>query len=108
MTKLETTPTEENTEGVPENDYVSKRTFEEFPISSEVVQGLKDMGYDWATPVQAATIDAALAGRDMVVRAKTGTGKTAAFAIPAIDRIQDGSRVATMLVLAPTRELAQQ
>jgi ATP-dependent RNA helicase DeaD len=108
VTKLETTPTEENTEGVPENDYVSKRTFEEFPISSEVVQGLKDMGYDWATPVQAATIDAALAGRDMVVRAKTGTGKTAAFAIPAIDRIQDGSRVATMLVLAPTRELAQQ
>ena len=106
--KLETTPGTENAVGVSTNDYVSKRTFEDFPLSSEVLQGLHDMGYERATAVQATTIDAALAGRDMVVRAKTGTGKTAAFAIPAIDRIKDGARVATMLVLAPTRELAQQ
>ena len=61
-----------------------------------------------ATPVQAETIDPALAGKDLLVRAKTGTGKTAAFSIPIIERVPAGERSAKAVVLAPTRELAQQ
>ena len=66
------------------------------------------MGYKHATPVQAACIEPGLAGKDMVTRAKTGTGKTAAFSIPSIDRVPDGTQKPAVLILAPTRELAQQ
>jgi ATP-dependent RNA helicase DeaD len=90
------------------NDYVSDRKFADFPISPEVLKAVLDMGYEVATQVQAATIDAALAGKDMVVRAKTGTGKTCAFSLPAIERVPDGVRKPSVLILEPTRELAQQ
>ena len=66
------------------------------------------MGYSEATQVQAATIEPGLAGRDLLVRAKTGTGKTCAFCIPMIENIAEGSRKVQGLVLAPTRELASQ
>ena len=66
------------------------------------------MGYANATPVQASTIDPALAGRDLVVRAKTGTGKTAAFCVPIVERIADGDRHTRAIILSPTRELAIQ
>jgi ATP-dependent RNA helicase DeaD len=82
--------------------------FSDFPLSPEILKGIADMGYKHATPVQAACIEPGLAGRDMVTRAKTGTGKTAAFSIPSIDRVPDGTRKPAMLILAPTRELAQQ
>ncbi len=89
-------------------DYVSHRDFVDFPLSPEILKGIHELGYKTATAVQAAAIEPALAGKDLVVRAKTGTGKTAAFAIPTIERIEDGARKARALVLAPTRELAQQ
>ena len=89
-------------------DYVSDRKFADFPVSQEVLKGILEHGYETATPVQAATIDAALAGRDLLVRAKTGTGKTAAFVVPAIEQIEDGARRPSAVMLAPTRELAQQ
>lgn len=89
-------------------DYVSDRRFADFPISSEVLKGILELGYENATPVQSATIEPALAGRDMLVRAKTGTGKTTAFCLPIIERIEDGARKPAAIVLAPTRELAQQ
>ncbi len=89
-------------------DYASNRDFVDFPISSETLQGVHGLGYRTATPVQAATIEPALAGRDLLVRAKTGTGKTVAFLVPMIERIAIGERGPRMLVLAPTRELAQQ
>ncbi|MDP2307839.1 MAG: DEAD/DEAH box helicase, partial [Pseudomonadota bacterium] len=112
-----TTPTPE---GTPEaavaavtapsrrSDYVSDRHFSDFPISSEVLQGLTELGYSMATPVQAMTIDPALAGKDLLVRAKTGTGKTAAFCVPVVERIQAGDRKPRAIMLAPTRELAIQ
>ena len=94
---------------VPEgSDYVSDRTFAEFPISDEVIKGITDLGYITATPVQASTIEPAMAGRDLLVRAKTGTGKTCAFSTPVIERAEAGSRVPQAVILAPTRELAQQ
>jgi len=91
------------------DDYVSDRAFADFPIAEDTLRGIVDeLGFEVATPVQAATIDAALDGRDMIVRAKTGTGKTAAFLVPMIERIEDGARKPTAIVLEPTRELAQQ
>jgi ATP-dependent RNA helicase DeaD len=89
-------------------DYVSDRRFADFPVSPDVLKGIADLGYVTATPVQAITIEPALAGRDLLVRAKTGTGKTAAFCLPMIERAEAGSRKTHALVLAPTRELAQQ
>lgn len=87
---------------------MSGRTFADFPISPEVLQGLTAMGYADATPVQAQTIDPALAGRDLIVRAKTGTGKTAAFCVPIVERIAEGEHRTRAIVLSPTRELAIQ
>jgi ATP-dependent RNA helicase DeaD len=90
------------------SDYVSDRDFVDFPISPETLRGIHDLGYKTATAVQAAAIEPGLAGRDLIVRAKTGTGKTAAYCIPIIERIADGERATRAIVLAPTRELAQQ
>lgn len=100
--------TEQDTAVPAGSDYVSNRDFADFPISTETLKGIQDLGFVTATPVQAASIEPGLAGKDMVVRAKTGTGKTAAFVIPMLERIEDGSRRAGAIVLAPTRELAQQ
>ncbi|MCB9745561.1 MAG: DEAD/DEAH box helicase, partial [Alphaproteobacteria bacterium] len=90
------------------NDYRSGRLFEDFPISAELIRGLHEMGYVEATKVQSESIEPALAGKDMVVRAKTGTGKTSAFGIPILERVEAGSREVQAIVLSPTRELANQ
>jgi ATP-dependent RNA helicase DeaD len=88
--------------------WISDRSFADFPISPEVLAGLEGMGFAKATPVQAMTIDPALAGRDLLVRAKTGTGKTAAFCVPIVERIPAADRAVRALILTPTRELAVQ
>ncbi|MBO85942.1 MAG: DEAD/DEAH box helicase [Deltaproteobacteria bacterium] len=93
---------------VVKSDYDSARKFSEFPLSPEILQSISEHGYDTATGVQAATLEPALAGRCLVVRSKTGTGKTAAFCIPMVERIASGDRKARAIVLAPTRELARQ
>ncbi len=89
-------------------DYVSDRAFADFPVSPEVLQGVAELGYVHATPVQAVTIEPVLAGRHLLVRAKTGTGKTAAFCVPIVEVMEAGARRTQAIVLAPTRELAQQ
>jgi ATP-dependent RNA helicase DeaD len=89
-------------------DYESGRAFADFPISPEVLAGIQALGYAMATPVQAMMIDPALAGKDLLVRAKTGTGKTAAFCVPVVERVPAGDRRPRALMLAPTRELAIQ
>ena len=99
---------EEGVQVVHSSDYDSQRAFAEFPLSAEMLQGIEAHGYKTATAVQAATLDAALAGRDMVVRSKTGTGKTAAFSLPILECITAGERKVQGIVLAPTRELARQ
>ena len=90
------------------SDYQSGRTFHDFPLSAEILKGLDELGYEHATAVQAATIEPGLAGKDLLVRAKTGTGKTAAFGLPIIARTEAGSRRVNAVVLTPTRELALQ
>ena len=104
----ETTETTETPSGARVDDYKSGRRFADFPLSAEVLKGLDEIGYDEATSVQAASIEPGLAGRDLIVRAKTGTGKTSAFGIPIIERLDAGSRKVQAIVLSPTRELANQ
>src|SRR5712692_1498154 len=90
------------------SDYVSSTTFADLPISDELRLGIGDRGYTTPTPVQAAVFGPILAGRDVICRSKTGTGKTAAFGIPLLERIPGGTRKASALVLCNTRELALQ
>ena len=84
-------------------------TFETFNLHPRVLAGVKNAGYTTPTPIQEQAIPAALGGRDMLGLAQTGTGKTAAFALPLLHRLQDGPRGRIRaLVVAPTRELAEQ
>jgi len=85
--------------------------FSELGLSAPTLQAVADTGYTVATPIQAQAIPVALAGRDVLGIAQTGTGKTAAFTLPMIDRLVAGRSKARMprsLVIAPTRELADQ
>ncbi|HPX36043.1 MAG TPA: DEAD/DEAH box helicase [Mycobacterium sp.] len=83
-------------------------TFADLQIHPAVLQAVTDVGYETPSPIQAATIPALMAGSDVVGLAQTGTGKTAAFAIPILSRIDTDNRQTQALVLAPTRELALQ
>ncbi len=83
-------------------------TFDALDLSDEVKRALDEIGYVNPTPVQLATYDLAVSGRDIIVQARTGTGKTAAFAIPLVDKLLRGEPGVQALVLAPTRELALQ
>ncbi len=83
-------------------------TFAALGLPDALLRTLSGVGYETPTPIQAATIPQLLAGRDLLGTAQTGTGKTAAFALPILARIDLGSRQTQALVLAPTRELAIQ
>jgi ATP-dependent RNA helicase DeaD len=83
-------------------------TFDDLHIHPAVLQAVREVGYESPSAIQAATIPALMAGSDVVGLAQTGTGKTAAFAIPILSRIDTASRQTQALVLAPTRELALQ
>ncbi len=84
--------------------------FDDMNLSPEARAGLQALGYERATPVQAATFEPAMSGKDLVVQSKTGTGKTTAFGLPLIERIRtDESLIDPQaLILCPTRELALQ
>jgi ATP-dependent RNA helicase DeaD len=83
-------------------------TFADLDIDERVLRALADVGYESPSPIQAATIPALMAGRHVVGLAQTGTGKTAAFAVPILSRIDVTQRAPQALILAPTRELALQ
>ena len=83
-------------------------TFADLQIHPAVLRATADVGYESPTAIQAATIPALMAGSDVVGLAQTGTGKTAAFAIPILSKIDVTSTATQALVLAPTRELALQ
>ncbi len=94
-------------EPMTENTFVPTRTFSEMPLSANLQSILAKKGYTHPTPIQLQTIEALLAGRDMMGIAQTGTGKTAAFLLPLIERMMKGEELRT-LVVVPTRELALQ
>jgi len=83
-------------------------TFADLALSAEVLRVLNEVGYESPTPIQAATIPVMLAGSDVLGQAQTGTGKTAAFALPILSRLERATSAPQALVLAPTRELAIQ
>ncbi|MGK5018320.1 MULTISPECIES: DEAD/DEAH box helicase [unclassified Janthinobacterium] len=82
--------------------------FSDLNLSEPLIRALKDVGYETPSPIQAATIPLLLANRDVLGQAQTGTGKTAAFALPILSRIDLKQSSPQALVLAPTRELAIQ
>jgi ATP-dependent RNA helicase DeaD len=90
------------------SDYVSDATFDEMNLAEPLRRAIAEHGYTKPTPVQARTFRPVRDGKDVIVRSKTGTGKTAAFAIPMLERIPDGRRKPSALVMCPTRELAIQ
>ncbi|MDQ6966770.1 MAG: DEAD/DEAH box helicase [Mariprofundaceae bacterium] len=82
--------------------------FSELGLSEPMQQAITALGYEQPTPIQAQTIPLLLEGRDVLGQAQTGTGKTAAFALPLISRLDMNAKLPQILVLAPTRELAIQ
>ena len=83
-------------------------SFAELGVAEPILAALAEVGYESATPIQAATIPALLSGRDLVGLAQTGTGKTAAFALPILSQLAVSDRSTQALILTPTRELALQ
>jgi len=83
-------------------------SFGELALLPAVLSAVESQGYTTPSPIQAQTIPALLEGRDMLGQAQTGTGKTAAFALPLLSRLELTRREPQVLVMAPTRELAQQ
>ena len=83
-------------------------SFEQFGLSGPLLKAIADVGYETPSPIQQKTVPLLLEGRDVVGQAQTGTGKTAAFALPILERLKPASAGVQALVLTPTRELAIQ
>ena len=90
------------------NDLNDLTNFADLNLSDFLLNALTDLQFTKATPVQAESIPLLLAGRDVIAQAQTGTGKTAAFALPILERLNRANPVTQALILAPTRELANQ
>jgi len=82
--------------------------FQDFNLSPEAIRAIEDMGFEEPTPIQTLAIPLLIDGRDVTGQAQTGTGKTAAFGIPAIEKVDPDVRKVQVIVLSPTRELAIQ
>lgn len=83
-------------------------SFEELGLNNDYLQAVDKLGYTLPTPIQVQTIPLMLSGRDVLAQSQTGTGKTAAFMLPILQRLGRGNGTPRALVLAPTRELAKQ
>jgi ATP-dependent RNA helicase DeaD len=93
---------------VPADSIENSASFRDLGLSDAVLLALADVGYESPSPIQAQTIPVLLSGKDMLGQAQTGTGKTAAFALPALTKIDLTRHEPQVLVLVPTRELALQ
>ena len=82
--------------------------FKTLGVSPEILEAVAALGFTTASPIQAAAIPPLLEGRDVIGQSETGSGKTAAFCIPAIARVDPAQRSTQVLILAPTRELVTQ
>jgi ATP-dependent RNA helicase DeaD len=91
-----------------DQEYVADVSFDSLGLSPEVRKAIADRGYTHPTPVQAKAFAPVMAGKDVIVRSKTGTGKTAAFGIPLLEKIAKGEKRVKALIMCPTRELAMQ
>lgn len=86
----------------------NETTFAEFGLNDKLLKAIKELGYETPSPIQEKTIPLILEGRDIIGQAQTGTGKTAAFSLPMLEKIDPKSKQVQALVLTPTRELAIQ
>ena len=82
--------------------------FSELPVSEEILRAVEELGFENTTPIQAEAIPVIMTGKDVLGQAQTGTGKTAAFGIPAIEKVDVSIKSTQVLILCPTRELALQ
>ena len=87
---------------------MTPKLFPELGLSPELLRAVEKLGFEQAAPIQAAAIPILMAGKDVVGQSQTGSGKTAAFAIPAIEKTNPNLRAVQVLILCPTRELAVQ
>jgi ATP-independent RNA helicase DbpA len=92
----------------PSGDPFAGPAFSTLPLAAPVLANLQRLGYERMTPIQAASLPLALAGRDLIAQARTGSGKTAAFALPLLAKLDPRRQDVQALVLCPTRELAEQ
>lgn len=82
--------------------------FSDLPVSEYILRAVEELGFEYSTPIQSAAIPVAMRGGDVIGQAQTGTGKTAAFGIPAIEAVDETDRNTQVLIMCPTRELALQ
>ena len=87
---------------------MKQKDFNQLGLSPEVYSAIEKMNYKEPTPIQAQTIPLILEGRDVIGQSQTGTGKTMAFGLPAVDIAKANNRAVQVLILCPTRELALQ
>src|ERR1700752_1153088 len=87
---------------------MTTKLFSELGLSPELLKAVDKLGFEQASPIQAEAIPVLMQGRDVVGQSQTGSGKTAAFSIPAIEKVDPHLRAVQVLILAPTRELAVQ
>jgi ATP-dependent RNA helicase DeaD len=87
---------------------MEKKPFAELGLSPETLKAVAKMGFEEASPIQSAAIPALMTGRDVIGQSQTGSGKTAAFALPAIEKVDSSLRAPQVIILCPTRELAVQ
>src|SRR4051812_19326706 len=106
MTDSESTVLEQPAQA-PSTPAPERATWENLGLSPEALELVRKSGYEYPTPVQAESIPVALTKRDLVASAQTGTGKTASFVLPMVERFK-GRQGTFGLILSPTREIAQQ
>ena len=99
---------DKNTQAKNKSESKNKVTFQDLNLAAPLIKALDEVGYEVPTPIQAATIPPILEGKDLLGQAQTGTGKTAAFALPLLSNIDVSNKNPQVMVLAPTRELAIQ
>ncbi|MBC8116307.1 MAG: DEAD/DEAH box helicase, partial [Candidatus Saccharimonas sp.] len=87
---------------------MTQKLFTELGLSPEVLRAVEKMGFEQASPIQAEAIPTILEGHDVIGQSQTGSGKTAAFGIPAVELVDPANRAVQVLMLCPTRELASQ
>jgi len=87
---------------------MTPKLFSEFGLSAEILQAIDKLGFEQASPIQAEAIPVLMGGKDVVGQSHTGSGKTAAFGIPAVEKVDPSKREVQVLILCPTRELAVQ
>ncbi|XP_047053079.1 DEAD-box ATP-dependent RNA helicase 26-like [Lolium rigidum] len=110
VTAMDVEPSSSAAAGGVDGSYLSATRFDQCAVSPLSLQGIKDAGYERLTRVQEATLPVILEGKDVLAKAKTGTGKTVAFLLPAIELLSTLPRSTSinLLVMLPTRELANQ